>query len=78
MKEAIAAHQDIEVIRSLFEGGKVPDEARADLWKVNWIAAIHVIPVCDFRVSLMERKRVDAGRVLYPSTLSVYSVTVSL
>ena len=35
LKEAICAHQDLEVIRSLFEGGKVPDEVRADLWKVS-------------------------------------------
>lgn len=37
LKEAITAHQDIEVIRGLFEGGKVPDEVRADLWKVRQI-----------------------------------------
>lgn len=37
LKEAISAHQDIEVIRGLFEGGKVPDEVRADLWKVRKI-----------------------------------------
>ncbi len=35
LKEAIAAHQDIEVIKNLFEGGKVPDEVRADFWKVS-------------------------------------------
>lgn len=35
LKEAIAAHQDIEVIKSLFEGGRVPDEVRADFWKVS-------------------------------------------
>lgn len=35
LKEAVTAHQDIEVIRSLFEGGKVPSDVRAELWKVR-------------------------------------------
>ena len=35
LKEAIAAHQDIDIIRSLFEGGTVPNEVRADFWKVS-------------------------------------------
>ena len=35
LREAIANHQDLEFIKSLFEDGKVPDEVRADLWKVR-------------------------------------------
>ncbi len=35
LREAIANHQDLEFIRALFEDGKVPNEVRADLWKVR-------------------------------------------
>ena len=34
VRAAIAAHQDMEIIKSLCEGGKIPAECRAELWKV--------------------------------------------
>ena len=34
LREALASHEDLEVIRRLCEGGKVPEGLRADLWKV--------------------------------------------
>ena len=35
LREALASHEDLEVIRRLCEGGKVPEGLRADLWKVT-------------------------------------------
>ena len=35
LKEALANHQDLEVIKSLFQEGKIPDEVRTELWKVR-------------------------------------------
>ena len=34
LREALSSHEDLEVIRRLCEGGKVPEGLRADLWKV--------------------------------------------
>ena len=35
LRAALAAHDDVEVLRGLCEGGRVPAELRADVWKVR-------------------------------------------
>lgn len=35
LRAALDAHDDVEVLRGLCEGGGVPEELRADLWKVR-------------------------------------------
>ena len=35
LKAALASHEDSEVIRKLCPANKVPDELRADVWKVR-------------------------------------------
>ena len=59
LRAALAAHDDIEVIRGLCEGQKVPDELRKDLWKV-----------CTSLVYL-RRERIKQGH--YPSPPPLYA-----
>ena len=35
LKEAMANHQDLEIIKNLFQEGEIPNDVRADLWKVR-------------------------------------------
>ena len=35
MKAALSAHEDIGTIQGLFDSGKVPNDVRIDLWKVQ-------------------------------------------
>ena len=48
LRAALAAHKDIEVIRGLCEGGKVPEEVRTDLWKVGYDRCLALIVVYQF------------------------------
>ena len=36
LRAAIAAHEDVDTLQKLCEGMHVPDELRADLWKVTF------------------------------------------
>ena len=40
LREALASHEDLEVIRRLCEGGKVPEGLRTDLWKVTQLMSL--------------------------------------
>ena len=35
LRAAVAAHESIETIQELFEGGRVPKDVRAEFWKVR-------------------------------------------
>ncbi len=35
LRAAVAAHEGIEAIQELFEGGRVPKDVRAEFWKVR-------------------------------------------
>ena len=35
LRAAVAAHESIETIQELFEGGRVPKDVRAEFWKVS-------------------------------------------
>ena len=35
LRAALAAHEDVDVLQNLCEGGKVPTDLRVDLWKVS-------------------------------------------
>ncbi len=35
LRVALASHEDIDVIRGMCEGGRVPEELRGEVWKVR-------------------------------------------
>jgi hypothetical protein len=35
LRAAVAAHESIDTIQELFEGGRVPKDVRAEFWKVR-------------------------------------------